>query len=1183
MMKTYYSIVFYLITITFIWGQEENPFPDYMPKIFQPSPEISNLLRFNEVPIDIYTGQPIISFPLYKLKLSENFSLNLELNYNTMGIRVDEVSSWTGSGWSLIGVPYISRVVNGYPDEINEMLHSFKKGVYHNNFFETDFSSNPINNQSYSLNNFLWNTAGRGSNSLIGGGDYDSELDKYNISIPTGTASFVITKNLSLGLQVNFLTNDSNIKIKLDYNPSSYEINYFEVIDQYGNEFLFSQKEINSIQSSNFVMDQMHTYSGYTIPSFNYVSTWKIQSIKDINNKIIATFTYSDFEEKFKNPNNKTFNSIERAEGTAIGNFNFVGEHVFNCKYNPEHCKDQILGYNPETITDYDMKSGVYFYNNNIFLPKEMHTSSVTTLNSKKINKILFNNKLLEFNYLGNSHTEYINNKGCLLDRLILKYKNDTISQWAFQFDNNLKGRVFLDKLIYHSNQNNLSEEYKLEYKNKNLLPEINNFDKDIWGYNKSLYKKLKLVASPSEVTNGVLSKIIFPSGGIKSFEFESNTISHISSDSLNLEFFKQNNPDNWNILNYNFSFNESSNQNFLFVINNDDVIVTLNSSSLNAPQDDSIIRIIDSSGNIMGGTEVNKSLSLTLNQGYYRVNFFNDLNINYGDYSVNTTLKITDYVDDSQVKKYIYGGGIRIKNIKFYDANDNLVPAKNISYIYHTENNNSYGIIDGFLNRYKEYTYIQPAVFQYTQYNGYSYGVPLDGFIKYNVQEKLNGIYASMQKGMFVGYSKVKVHEENNGYQLYEYTSPLDNSTFQTGYNEYNNWPFIPPDDKSYLQGLLTSQKVYDNENILLSETNNIYGVPIEIPVAFSLKSYDSRSCSHIQFYKTYGRYVQSQPEKNLYPYEYNNEGTIEFLFGNNCTAGSNLNWAAVLFKTYDLSFKKISLLKSIKKSYFDTGTIEQINQYEYSDYPKFQVVNQKSVNSTGEVLEQKFYYPQDLLSEPFMSGLVAENRIGTPIKTEIYRGTEENMEKLSETYTEYQDFDPTTEKQILPSSVHTGKFSDDPNDNNTTESKITYDEYDDQGNILQYTLENGTPVSIIWGYNGQYPLAKIEGATYTQIQSAVSNLQSLSNNDDDTCTGLSGCAEANLRNALRQLRINNPSYLITTYTYDPLIGVTSITAPDGSVAYYEYDGFGRLETVKDQDGNILKEMEYHYKEVSN
>lgn len=53
----------------------------------------------------------------------------------------------------------------------------------------------------------------------------------------------------------------------------------------------------------------------------------------------------------------------------------------------------------------------------------------------------------------------------------------------------------------------------------------------------------------------------------------------------------------------------------------------------------------------------------------------------------------------------------------------------------------------------------------------------------------------------------------------------------------------------------------------------------------------------------------------------------------------------------------------------------------------------------------------------------------------------------------------------------------------------------------------------------------------------------------------------------------------MITTYIHKPLVGVTSVTDPKGDTQTYHYDNFNRLEFVKDKDGNVLSENEYHYR----
>ncbi len=125
-----------------------------------------------------------------------------------------------------------------------------------------------------------------------------------------------------------------------------------------------------------------------------------------------------------------------------------------------------------------------------------------------------------------------------------------------------------------------------------------------------------------------------------------------------------------------------------------------------------------------------------------------------------------------------------------------------------------------------------------------------------------------------------------------------------------------------------------------------------------------------------------------------------------------------------------------------------------------------------------------------------------------------------------------------------------------------------DSKSNITQYhNTASMIYTSIIWGYDKQYPVAKVENATRSQIEA-------LSGFGTDFHTGTGGLTEAQ-ETTLRGL--NNA--MVTTFTYTPLVGVTSITDPRGNTIYYEYDSFNRLKEVKDADGNLVTDYEYHYK----
>jgi YD repeat-containing protein len=61
-------------------------------------------------------------------------------------------------------------------------------------------------------------------------------------------------------------------------------------------------------------------------------------------------------------------------------------------------------------------------------------------------------------------------------------------------------------------------------------------------------------------------------------------------------------------------------------------------------------------------------------------------------------------------------------------------------------------------------------------------------------------------------------------------------------------------------------------------------------------------------------------------------------------------------------------------------------------------------------------------------------------------------------------------------------------------------------------------------------------------------------------------------------ELRLHPADAMMTSYTYEPLVGMTSQTDPRGYTLTYIYDAANRLVTIKDEDGYILEHFEYNY-----
>jgi len=223
-----------------------------------------------------------------------------------------------------------------------------------------------------------------------------------------------------------------------------------------------------------------------------------------------------------------------------------------------------------------------------------------------------------------------------------------------------------------------------------------------------------------------------------------------------------------------------------------------------------------------------------------------------------------------------------------------------------------------------------------------------------------------------------------------------------------------------------------------------------------------------------------------------------------------------------------------------------------------------EKVTSFDGNIQEVKYKYALDKNNQK----LITANMIGIPLETETTQTIGTVTKILSKTETKYDN-----PLNLLPSSVLSTDLQ------NVTSTEVTYDQYDLKGNLQQYTTKDGISTVIIWGYNQTQPIAKIEGAKLTDIQQSL--IDSIVNASDTDALAASGNDETAFLSALSSFRANTSlsGYQITTYTYDPLVGVRSITSPSGIRESYVYDSANRLEKVIDVNGKVLKEMKYNYK----
>ncbi|MBK1897507.1 hypothetical protein [Chryseobacterium paridis] len=249
------------------------------------------------------------------------------------------------------------------------------------------------------------------------------------------------------------------------------------------------------------------------------------------------------------------------------------------------------------------------------------------------------------------------------------------------------------------------------------------------------------------------------------------------------------------------------------------------------------------------------------------------------------------------------------------------------------------------------------------------------------------------------------------------------------------------------------------------------------------------------------------------------------------------------------------------VSKNYFDSGVAETKKEV-FKNINNYLPALERATSFDGTVQETTYQYALDKNNQK----LIGASMKGIPLETaSVVKKTASDIGKL--VLKSEVKYDNTTNK--FPSS--TVSFDSQ----NSLVSEVIFNQYDAKGNLEQYTTKDGIPVSVVWGYNKTEPIAKIEGALYSQIAPYIADIVAKSDADKDDIS------EQSLQNALSLFRNNSnlANYQITTYVYDPLIGMKSMTPPSGIREIYKYDNANRLDQVVDENGKVLKKYKYNYK----
>lgn len=1131
-----------LIAIIFWYGVISVNAQYQKPEISMPSPNAASLGIYGEIPISHFTGVPNINIPIYTLK-NADIAIPINMSYHASGVQLDQRPGWVGLNWTLNAGGVITRTIKDLPDDYSNPYKTIKR--YH--LIE--------NAEQWEFLNIITLATDQGIKGYNAGYYFN-----HKINAPINWADKTRIINLAKSLE------DGR-----DTEPDKFSFNFLG----YSGEFFLGEDGQWKVRSDDNIKVEVNTENEFLdLPT-------KLQCS---NNKRVHVYAYNG------NYNIKTFGgfTIITDDGTR---------YVFGNTTNAiEYSIPFFYQYGQEwSATSWYLTKIISPTQNEITLTYEPD-SFISNMYISFVfdNTILWHDKSKKTVQCGLYGNTYSFPGGAAWGSAAPYWKTEFGSDTEHSADwinprydsylGNLIRPVYLSKIetndteitFTRSTSTELNYNSKIYLKNRFLYdlvrsktpmirywPVKNGELEERWPY---LYEDVKSNDAKTLLTAlnwKKLNTIQIKSKFISNQEFKFTlTYNDNSSQRLMLKSIKQSTLDNSsNLPGYSFKyyddivlpgylseatdhwgFNNGNMQknltqprtqgfhdNLTTIINNYNA--TRNpTNNLNVAQAGSLKEIIYPTG---GKTQ------FLYEQNKY-VNCIND--------NRNGLMP-----DDGTTKKT---GGIRIWKIINSTGITEETVTKEYLYVKNYKNTSNVetlsgsGILGGRIS-----------------YSWYSSEKDLDDKIdeieKYIFSCQSLLPMSSNSRGSHIGYSEVVEKLNNDSYTIFKYSNfssedgdHFDEPALPGSWSEAS--PFNPYSDKSFERGRLINQKIYENDGQPVKETsikykklganpNDFYGRGLLLIANQHQCAYGDMFLSYVGFpYKNYYYKYKIDSESITW---YNNIGNL------------------IENKTYTYNTK--NLIKSTLVTNSNNKTFEQTTKYP-SDF-NFNYYWGSSHPLTNMVYRNMLNYPIE--QKTFVDGKLTQYQFNAySDDRENYRAYTNDVDR----YKWIQPFHTYTLNTNLPINDFNGVTSGDGNTAYTIDPRLskvaTYTYYTD-GNIKEIiNPKTGETTVYLWSYSKQYPIAKIENATYVMLCGPLStvwnNLQNASNPSKDEIEQVR-LAHTYFSGAMMQ---------ITTYSYIPLIGISTMTDPRGVTTYYKYDDYNRLENIKDNNGSVLQQYKYHY-----
>lgn len=1140
MINKYLMIGFFLLESSLALGQRNLPNPSLSTVPVPPPPEAASFEKYIQTPTGTYTGVPKIEIPLLIIQ-NRDLVLPISLSYHAGGFRVTDEASWVGLGWTLNAGGSITRTIKdkndfyGWLRPANAPVMDPALGAMGTNGEGSDQACNNLYfGDSYAGKygqQDLTCIAGYFADGVLVKRDFtdiltDWEPDNFSYNFCGNNGQFVFNQKGNISLV-------QKSKLLFNYSNNTQGNLTWKVINSEGFKYFFETAANSYTESASF------SNGGET--------EWYLTKIISPRGEQ-ATFNYETSGDIISQPSLSKYQTIERT-GTLV-----PGEptEITSISYSHSFAK---------YLTRIDFSTGYIIFQRSSSNRLDLNGSQALQAIKlySKAGKLI---KQFEFN------TSYFESP--------VELTENNFSSIAQNQNNSFKDkRLRLDNIIEKSE--NLAKPATKFIYNSISLPSKTSYDIDFWGFNNydgakhnsdllpryeglfgvsgitSVFPGANRIPNVNAMQAAMLQKIIYPTGGSTAYIFEPNEYNNlIAADQYAnvgnqvISVYRDDTNPYYNTPTQTFTLTDqrpglSTKPTIPIHIN---LLFTYNRTN---------------SGYASGDEKARTTVTITGSNGYTRSWGFDDSH----PYTSNgTTQQVDEYVELSpgtytvvastpgnklqypeqislrgdiswQLYKRQYnkiGGGLRIARVVNFDNYSRKTVARTYEYSHSITNSSGQliTISDGIIAS-------KPV---FTRKIDLQNGVKLFQICS----TSRNSLATPITYGQVTTYiDSAKTAGKTVSYFINE---PLREPL-------YNQRDPAVPLRPNLTNGYPLSEDIYIKTStgyVLLNNTTTYFEELLNPDIRAIY-----RGATHKGYEAGGGTFDQYQ-DMHYYPVV--------------------TGW--------------VRPVKTVKSNVSPTGTFTQATTLVYDERQvgHMQVTTRSVERSDGSHEITKLTYPADY-SEVITGALAAmrsdalyQHSAVVESVTQVYGPTETLAQARTTggTYTEYSQ--PNSTSAYLPFAKRALELSQPtlnlevaapslPSPNRyVLQTKFSYEPA--TANIRQANKAHDTPTSFLWGYGGTLLVAQLQNATASQVRDALANLGFTPSTLPEE--------EQSLRQLMKQLQKTMPQAYITSFTHQPLVGMTSQTGPDGRTTTYEYDGLGRLVRTRDEQGRILSQQQYHY-----